>query len=112
MNTPSGHLVANLPDRRALAVGFGRVALGVGMTDLKTLFTDANPALCEFYGRPMDEVIGHSPYEFMDPDDAEVAAPLVADLLSGARPSCVFEGRAAHPDGTVVWGRFSLWMVR
>jgi len=103
--------IANLSERRAFAVGFERVALGIGMTDLNTVFTDANPALCEFYGRTADEVVGHSPYEFMDPDDAERVSGPIGELMSRRRQSCVFEARFAHPNGSLVWGRVNLSMV-
>ena len=120
MNAPGEHSggshpageTAKLSDRHASVVGFERVALGIGLTDLNTVFIDANPALCEFYGRRWDEVVGHSPYEFMDPDDAERAAAPVVELMAGRRQSCTFEARAVRPDGSLVWGRISLSMVR
>jgi diguanylate cyclase (GGDEF)-like protein/PAS domain S-box-containing protein len=90
---------------------FDRVALGVGMTDMDGIFTSANPALCRFFGRSAHELLGHSPYEFMDPEDATQLSASLDDFMAGARNECKFEARFVRSNGTLAWGRVSLSAV-
>jgi diguanylate cyclase (GGDEF)-like protein/PAS domain S-box-containing protein len=100
-----------ISDNQAAELMFERVELGVGMTDMANIFTSANPALCRFFGRSEDAVLGHCPYEFMDPEDVEHISTTVSDFLAGRRDTCLFEARFVRGDGALAWGRVSLSTV-
>jgi diguanylate cyclase (GGDEF)-like protein/PAS domain S-box-containing protein len=107
---PTRPAAASLP-ARLLQVGFERASLGVGMTDMNAEFTAVNPALCAFLGRAATELIGASPYDFMEPHDAAHIATLATDFMTGATETFAFEGRFVRPDDSIVWGRVSLSLV-
>lgn len=105
-------------ERRRLAAesvfreGFEASPIGMGLTDPASWrFLRVNDALCQMLGRSRDEIIGHTPAEFTDPQDRAVIDLPRARALAGESCGPV-EKRYRRPDGTIVWASVHLTPVR
>jgi diguanylate cyclase (GGDEF)-like protein/PAS domain S-box-containing protein len=72
-----------------------------------------NAALCAFLAREATELVGHSPLEFMHPDDVPPACLVSMAERTTDRPGepaevGPMENRYLLPDGSVVWGRLHI----
>jgi diguanylate cyclase (GGDEF)-like protein/PAS domain S-box-containing protein len=98
--------------RRFQAV-FDSSPIAIGLLGADRRFASVNDALCSFWGRKREELVGHQPLEFSHPADVDVAMSIAEHVWS---PESVpahatngpVEKRYLLPDGTVVWGRLHL----
>jgi PAS domain S-box-containing protein len=67
---------------------------------INAYFTPNTPKL---FGRSPGEISGHSPFEYMHPDDAPLCANLFAELLQQPGRSITKEFRYSRSDGSWVW---------
>jgi PAS domain S-box-containing protein len=73
---------------------------GFWFVDTNAITTDVNPAMCEILGRPREQIIGKSLYEFVDAENAATLRNEIqrrAEGLPGA-----YEITLTRPDGTQV----------
>jgi diguanylate cyclase (GGDEF)-like protein/PAS domain S-box-containing protein len=92
---------------------FDSSPIAIGLLGADRRYISANDALCTFWGRSREAIIGHAPSEFSHPDDVGLtmaiaeavwgSGPVPADAMSGP-----VEKRYLLPDGTTVWGRLHL----
>jgi diguanylate cyclase (GGDEF)-like protein/PAS domain S-box-containing protein len=85
---------------RALVTRSADVAIVV---DAKAMITFCSPAVTEVFGYDPAQVVGRSGFEFVHPDDVEVAAGSLAHALAepGLTPSVTLRVRSA--DGSYAW---------
>ena len=65
-------------------------------------YTYVSPASRRVYGLEPEQMLGHSPFEFVHPDDAERVAGAVAAGLARGEGFQV-EHRVRRPDGSCIW---------
>jgi PAS domain S-box-containing protein len=75
---------------------------GFWFVDNEGKTTDLNPAMCRLLGRPRDQVVGRSVFEFFEGEGLETMAHQIA-LRQAGQPSSSYEVGIARPDGTRVY---------
>ncbi|MCA1772489.1 MAG: PAS domain S-box protein, partial [Halomonas sp.] len=71
------------------------------------VYSFVTPAVEPLLGRPVKEILGHSPSEFMPPEEAERVKALLAQWAANAEPWRGLEHTSFKPDGTLVTQRVS-----
>ena len=94
------------------AGAFEAAPIGKALVSRDGRFLDANPALCEFLGRPADELRELTFQELTHPDDLGRDLSMLDELVSGAIPRYEMDKRYLRPDGKAVWGRLCVSLVR
>lgn len=61
----------------------------------------ANQATCSCFGIPRDQIVGRSVFDFIIPEDWEIAN--VERVVSPENPTYRTEGRAKRADGKIIW---------
>lgn len=62
--------------------------------------TFANPACLEIFGRKAEQVLGHSPLEFVHPDYHELIRQRVERMMQTGQPAPPLEEKILRPDGS------------
>ena len=70
---------------------------GFWEVDDKGITVDVNPEMCSILGRPMDEIIGHSLYEFGDLKDRDLIKEQTK--IWEQQKKSEYEGTLIRPDG-------------
>jgi PAS domain S-box-containing protein len=92
---------------------FARSAIGIGITDVRTLrLTATNAALQEMLGYTAGELLAMTVNDITHPDDLEFDLQENNALLAGAIDHYVSEKRYIRKDGGIVWGRITVSLVR
>lgn len=91
---------------------FQQVALGIAVEDLDGKILLANPALCSMLGYADHELCGMNCSEFSDPQDAEDDWALFQQLRAGAIDNYSLEKHYLRKDGTNLWGRLNVSLLR
>ena len=58
-------------------------------------------------GRPLLDILNHTPYEFMPPAEAKRVYTLMAGLIKQKKPFHNLEHKSLRPDGSEIWMRIS-----
>ncbi len=91
---------------------FDTAAVGIGIMSLDRKLMDANPALCQMFGMPRDELIGQMPVVVTYPGDYEASTQQFMDLISGNVDSFWGERRYQRKNGEVFWAHVTMSLVR
>jgi PAS domain S-box-containing protein len=91
---------------------FERVAVGISVVDLNLRFLEANPKFCEIVGYSRDELLGLTAADITYPDDVFETQDQVRRLLAGEIPHYVLDKRYLRKDGTTVWSRTTVTLLR
>ncbi len=91
---------------------FHQAAVGVALVGMDHRTIWANPGLCTMLGYTEAEMRGRTFIEVSHPDDLEAEFGRMRPLLEGEVPSCRYEKRYLHKDGSVVWGDLSVSLAR
>jgi len=91
---------------------FSRAAVGIAQTSVDGKWLLLNDRLCEILGYTQAELRGKTFLEFTHPDDREVCAAAVRRLLAGEMSSHSMDMRYIHMDGSLVWARLCVSLVR
>lgn len=92
---------------------FDTSPVAIALLGPDTCFSSVNAALCAFLARGPAELVGHSPTEFMHPDDViptrllSMTDPRTGHAVESAN-GFPMETRYLLPDGSIVWGRLHL----
>jgi diguanylate cyclase (GGDEF)-like protein/PAS domain S-box-containing protein len=92
---------------------FDSSPIAIGLLGADRRYARVNDALCTFWGRSREAILGRSPTEFSHPDDMGLTMS-ITDAVWGSGPvpanaiSGPVEKRYLLPDGTTVWGRLHL----
>ena len=104
-NTPNG--------RDLLAASFAHAAIGFSVTDLEDRLLEVNPALCSLTGYSEAELRSTpSVHILIHPADLPATVEKTQALIAGDIPAYVLEGRRLKKDGSIVWVRDSVSLVR
>ncbi|MDO8567874.1 MAG: PAS domain S-box protein [Dehalococcoidales bacterium] len=98
-------------DARFRAVYEG-AAVGIALSDMHGRVLDSNPALQKLLGYSGDELRGKLFAEFTHPDDVALGLELYRELFAGKRDNYQMEKRYLHRNGTILWGRVTVSLVR
>jgi PAS domain S-box-containing protein len=71
---------------------------GFWFIDASGITTDVNPALCELLGRPREEIVGSSTFDFFEGDALEALREQVAARKNGQKGA--YEVTVVRPDGS------------
>jgi PAS domain S-box-containing protein len=91
---------------------FDQATIGIALGNLDGRCVRANKAACNFIGATEEEVCRLRIQDIVHPADLEMTADVFPRLVAGDIPSYTVERRYVRRDGTVVWGRASLSLVR
>ncbi len=86
--------------------------IGISMFGLDGHWLRINPRMCEILGRSAEELYRLTFRDITHPDDLEADLDLVRQLLEGQGSGYAREKRYLRPDGSVVWGRLTITLVR
>lgn len=86
--------------------------IGMTMVDLGCRFVEPNARLCSMLGYSSEELVTMTFGEVTHADDAALDATFVAQLTSGDLDTYDVEKRFVRHDGSVLWGRLAVSVVR
>jgi PAS domain S-box-containing protein len=91
---------------------FEHSSVGIGLTDLTGKQIDSNPALCHMLGYTREELSKMHFSDYTHPDDVAADVELFQALVKGERDRYEMEKQYLRKDGSGVWGRLKLSLVR
>ena len=91
---------------------FEQASVGIALESLEGKLAIVNPAFCAMFGYTEAELHQMSCVQLSHPEDKETEAPLFRDLCAGTRPSYQIDKRFFRKDGTIVWGRVSVSLLK
>ena len=91
---------------------FENAAVGITRVDLEGALADVNQKFCEMVGYERDDLLGKPVSTFTHPDDYGHGAILRKNLTSGRITSGSGEKRFVRKDGSTVWARRTMSLVR
>src|SRR5665213_647713 len=87
-----------------------RAAAGLGELCPDGTLVAVNGAYCELLGRSRKQLVGHSPFEFTHPADADASREALSSAHRMPGVDCQLEKRYVRGDGQVVWVRVTeIW---
>nr|WP_245714142.1 sensor domain-containing diguanylate cyclase [Nocardia vaccinii] len=93
-------------------MAFDNIAAAVAIGDTEGRLLEANNALAEMIGVPVDSLHGISVYDFAHPDDQEQIRNLLYEKLVPTRSGTVtMEHRLVRADGSIGWMSFAITYV-
>ncbi len=78
-------------------------ALGMSLMDINGRWIRVNESFCRILGYTNRELMSLTLIDIAHPDDRDIDAPLIKEVLSGSKRSYQLEKRYIHKNGTVVW---------
>jgi diguanylate cyclase (GGDEF)-like protein/PAS domain S-box-containing protein len=99
------------PDSLFQAV-FDNVSVGIALVDPQGYIVSANTADARFLGYTPEELQGKHFHTITHPEDIEVDSALFQSLVRGERDYYVIDKRYLRKDGSIVWGRLTLSLIR
>ena len=91
---------------------FEQAAIGIAHTDPSERFLRVNQKLCQMVGYTREELLKMTIYDLTHPEDKGVGAAGRQQLMSGEISTRTVERRCVRKDGTVIWLRRTISMVR
>jgi PAS domain S-box-containing protein len=91
---------------------FESAGIGMALVGLDGRWLRVNQAICAIVGYPPDELMQKTFQDITHPDDLNLDLANVQDLLEGRRASYQMEKRYFHRDGSTVWVRLTVSLVR
>ncbi|HET7109162.1 MAG TPA: PAS domain S-box protein [Candidatus Acidoferrum sp.] len=91
---------------------FEQASVGVALESLEGKLAIVNPAFCAMFGYTEAELHELSCAHLSHPEDVPLEAPLLRELCAGTRKSYQIDKRFFRKDGTIVWGRVSVSLLK
>lgn len=91
---------------------FEQAALGITLFGLDRKLVAANQAIERMLGYEPGKMLGETSDAFTHPEDAAESAQMAAELIAGKRDHATLEKRYVRTDGSTLWGRLTLSLVR
>jgi PAS domain S-box-containing protein len=91
---------------------FEQAPVGVALESLEGKLTIVNPAFCSMFGYTEAELHEMSCVQLSHPDDLAAEAPLFRELCAGTRASYQIDKRFFRKDGTTMWGRVGVSLLK
>jgi PAS domain S-box-containing protein len=95
-----------------LRATFNQAAVGIVVAGLNHQFLEANQRLCDILGYSLDELRRLTLTQITHPEDLADTQAQARALFDGQVPHCAFEKRYLRKDGTAIWGRTTLTLLR
>ncbi len=92
--------------------GFEHAAIGMALVSLEGRWISVNRALCDMIGYTADELIGRAVADFSHPDDLLSDREDIQRAMSGEVDYYRKEKRYLHKDGTHVWIKLNVALIR
>jgi PAS domain S-box-containing protein len=105
------HEALQTTDQRVRAT-FSQAAVGIGICDLTYRFVDANQKFSEILGYSLEELRSLTFMALTHPEDRELTHRSVRQLLAGEIPHYFIEKRYVRKDGTIIWSRTTVTLMR
>jgi PAS domain S-box-containing protein len=86
---------------------FSESMFGIVLIDPGGRIVDANPAMAAMLGHDTGEIVGKLHSDLVDPEDEPACSDLLDRIRAGESTSALPDLRYRHPDGTVLWTKFS-----
>jgi PAS domain S-box-containing protein len=91
---------------------FDHAAVGIGVSAFDGHFVDMNRKFCEILGYTVEELRARTFTDITHPDDRPATTAAVTRLLAGEIPDYALEKRYLRKDGTFVWSRATVTLLR
>lgn len=91
---------------------FHNAAVGMAIEDTSGQMLFVNESLCRMFGYSEHEMMRLTCRDFSHPGDYERELALFKELLDGDRRSYEIEKRFFHKDGSTVWGKVNVTLLR
>lgn len=91
---------------------FEQASVGIALESLEGKLAIVNPAFCAMFGYTEAELREMSCTQLSHAEDMEMEAPLFRELCAGTRASYQIDKRFFRKDGTIVWGRVSVSLLK
>jgi PAS domain S-box-containing protein len=91
---------------------FEQASIGIVIETTAGQMLHVNPAFCRMIGYTEQELFQSTCEQISHPDDEELEKPLFQELREGARTSYVIEKRFYRKDGSILWGRVSVFWLK
>ena len=91
---------------------FEQASVGIALETLEGKLAIVNPAFCAMFGYTEAELHAMSCAQLSHPEDLATEAPMLRELCAGKRASYQIDKRFFRSDGTIVWGRVSVSLLR
>lgn len=91
---------------------FSSAALGMALVSLDGHWVEVNDALCSMFRRSREQFLATDFQTLTHPDDLDTDLGLLREVLAGRRESYQMDKRYWRGDGTTVWVRLSVSLVR
>jgi diguanylate cyclase (GGDEF)-like protein/PAS domain S-box-containing protein len=91
---------------------FEHAPIGMAVAELTGRFFRVNPAFCEMLGYTAEEMVGRTFAEFTHPDDLSENLLLHDGCRTGERQDYMIDKRYRRRDGSYVWCRVNVGVVR
>jgi PAS domain S-box-containing protein len=91
---------------------FEEASLGIAVEDLEGKLLLANPALCRMLGYTREELCAMSCAQFASPEDSQDDWAHFQKLRAGAISNYSLEKRYVRKDGTRIWGRLNVSLLK
>ena len=101
-----------MAERRQFSDIFSHAATGFAVTDVRGNIVDANKAFARIVDRSPAQIGNANLFEWTHPEDQARHQALLEQLLVSEIPGFVIEQRYLCPDGSVVWVRNSVSLMR
>ena len=105
------HRVAERSEAR-FRVMYQQSSVGIFQSDAEGLLIDVNPKTCEILGYAPGELLGKGMPDITHPDDVPADQQLIGQLTTGTMPYLLRLKRYIHKDGSVIWAKASLSLIR
>jgi PAS domain S-box-containing protein len=91
---------------------FEQASVGIALESLDGKLAIVNPAFCGMFGYAEAELHQMSCADLSHPEDLAAEEPLFRELCAGKRASYQIDKRLFRRDGTIVWGRVSVSLLK
>ena len=95
-----------------MEVRVDQAAFGVGQASISGDWQFLNDRFCEIVGHSRQDLLASSERDITHPDDRAASDEVIRRLVGGEISSSSLEKHYIRRDGSVVWARLSLSLVR
>ena len=104
--------VALRTSEEQLRATFNQAAVGIVIAGLDQQFLEVNQRFCDILGYSLEELRRLSFVETTHQEDLPGTQAQIRALIAGQLPRCAYEKRYVRKDGSAIWGRTTLTLLR
>lgn len=88
---------------RKFQLAFETAATAIALFDADTRIVEVNDAFCRIFDRPREDLLGRLASEQSHPEDWDVSARFVEEMIAGKRSSYRVQKRFISGKGSIIW---------